>query len=350
MKRVLPAVVTLSFLVACGPPTPTDELCYGVSMQGLTRVCEGSTTVPGIDVSYYQGTIDFAKVKAAGNKFVIARVSDGTTHPDSKFNTYWPAIRAQGMIRGTYQFFRPGQDALAQANLVLSRVNALGGFKADDLPVVLDIEATDGQSATVVRQKMQIWLNRIEQATGKKPIIYTAAFMSSVIGNGFSSYPLWVANYGATCPAMPSNWSAWKFWQWSSTATVSGISGSVDVNKWNGTLAQLQNFAKPPVVDAGVPRPDAGTADAGTRADAGTADAGTRPDAGTRTDAGTVTPDAGAPEDAGVEPEPDAGIEPEVDAGVDPMTNPLLPDGGIDEGAVLGSGRIDFIQECGPTP
>jgi len=342
MKRVLAVVFSLSFLVACGPPTPTDELCYGVSMQALTRVCEGPTTVPGIDVSYYQGTIDFSKVKAAGYKFAIARVSDGLNYPDTKFNTYWPAIRSQGLIRGTYQFFRPGQDALAQANLVLSRVNALGGLKADDLPVVLDVEATDGQSATVVRQKMKIWLDRIEQATGKKPIIYTAAFMSSVIGNGFSDYPLWVANYGATCPAMPSNWTAWKFWQWSSTGSVSGISGNVDLNKWNGTLAQLQAFAQPPVADAGVPRPDAGTVDAGVRPNAGSADAGVRPDAGSPADAGALA-DVGAP-DAGGEPDVDAGL------GEEPIDAGLLPDGGIDQGATIGSGRIDFIGECGPTP
>lgn len=306
MKRILLTIAAVSFLASCGAPTPAEELCYGVTQQAL-NVCAGPTTVPGIDVSYYQGNIDFTKVKGAGHKFVIARVSDGLNYPDSKFNTYWPAIRAEGLVRGTYQFFRPGQDALAQANLVLSRVNALGGFQPDDMPVVLDIEATDGQSSTVVRQKMQIWLDRIEAATGKKPIIYTAAFMSSVIGNGFNGYPLWVANYGATCPLMPSNFTQWKFWQYSSTGSVPGISGNVDMNKWNGTLNELVAYVTPPVPDAGMPRPDAGAV---------------IPDAGMSTDAGTAFPDAG------VEPQP--------------------TDGG--QGSTIGSGRIDFIQQCGAVP
>lgn len=343
MKRIVPALVVSSLsvvLASCGgPESPGDELCYSVMTQALDRVCEGPQTVPGIDVSYYQGSINFSQVKGAGTQFVIARVSDGLNYPDSKFATYWPAIHTQGMVRGTYQFFRPGQDALAQANLVLSKVQAAGGFRPDDLPVVLDIEATDNQPSAVVRQKMQIWLDRIEQATGKKPIIYTAAFMSSVIGNGFSSYPLWVANYGATCPAMPSNWTAWKFWQHSSTGSVAGISGNVDMDKWNGTLAQLKAYASPPVVDAGTPdagAPDAGHADAGIP-DAGAADAGA-PDAGT-VDAGA---DAGA-DDAGEVDAGEIGEPPQDDAGV-------LPDGGAWEGATIGMGKLEFIEQCGVAP
>ena len=59
--------------------------------------------------------------------------------------------------------------------------------------------------------------------------------MSSAIGNGFSSYPLWVANYGVTCPTMPSNWAHWKFWQSSSTGTVSG---SAAASTWTSSTAR----------------------------------------------------------------------------------------------------------------
>ena len=276
-------------------------------------------------------------MKASGQKFAITRVSDGMNFPDSKFITNWQAIKAQGLVRGTYQFFRPAQDLLAQANFLLARVASAGGFLPDDLPVVMDIESTDGQSAATIQARMRVWLTRIEQATGKKPIIYTANFMSSSVGTGFAGYTLWVANYGAVCPLMPTGWSQWKMWQYSSTGSVSGISGSVDVNKWNGTLAQLISYVTPvvPPVDAGpVIKPDAGVKP----------DAGTKTDAGTKSDAG-VTLDAGSKPDAGA-PELDAGI-PDLDAGVDDFDGgePLpSPDGG--EGAVLGSGRIEFINSC----
>ena len=335
MKPNIVVVTGCTLLAAaCGAPSPAEELCLS-SDQAALRTCPGPVTVPGVDVSYYQGTINWASVKASGQKFAITRVSDGVNYPDSKFTTNWKAIKQQNLIRGLYQFFRPGQDPVAQANLVISRVNAAGGFDPDDLPVVMDIEATDGQSAATIQARMRVWLDRIERATGKRPIIYTAAFMSGSVGSGFSSYPLWVANYGATCPTMPAGWSQWKFWQYTSTGSVAGISGSVDRNQWNGSLTALVSYVtpvKPPVKpDAGTPKPDAGA----PKPDAGAP----KPDAGTH-DAGTAKPDAGAVDagedfDGGVL-DPDAG-EPGGELGE--------ADGGF-EGAVLGSGRIEFLQQC----
>ncbi|MBX7100951.1 MAG: hypothetical protein K1X89_24765 [Myxococcaceae bacterium] len=326
---------------ACGPPTPAEQLCLSADEAAL-RTCPGPVTVPGVDVSFYQGTINWASVKASGQKFAITRVSDGVNYPDSKFTTNWKAIKQQNLIRGLYQFFRPGQDPVAQANLVISRVNAAGGFDPDDLPVVMDIEATDGQSAATIQARMRVWLDRIERATGKKPIIYTAAFMSGSVGSGFSSYPLWVANYGATCPTMPTGWAQWKFWQYTSTGSVAGIPGNVDRNQWNGSLTALVAYVTPkPTVkpDAGTPKPDAGTPkpDAGApKPDAGAP----KPDAGAH-DAGSAKPDAGAPADAGEDF--DAGFL-DPDAG-DPGNELGDGDGGF-EGAVLGSGHTDFVQQC----
>ena len=171
----------------------------------------------------------------------------------------------------------------------------------------MDIEATDGQSAATIQARMRVWLDRIERATGKRPIIYTAAFMSGSVGSGFSSYPLWVANYGATCPTMPAGWSQWKFWQYTSTGSVAGISGSVDRNQWNGSLTALVSYVtpvKPPVKpDAGTPNrmparrsrtraPQAGRGDA--RRQHGEANSGAV-DAGEDSTAASSTPDAGEP-------------------------------------------------------
>jgi lysozyme len=251
-------------LGACSDPA-TENVCVDESASPL-RVCAPGATVKGIDVSYYQGTIDWAKVKAAGKVYAFVRVSDGLDYPDSQFARNWTETKKNGVLRGVYQYFRPGKDPIQQAELLLTKLTAAGGMKSDDLPVVLDVETADGQSGATVVARAKQWLAHVEKATGKKPIVYTAAFMSQTIGSGLAAYPLWVANYGATCPSMPTGWSAWKFWQYSSTGAVAGISGNVDLNDWNGTLAELKTFAGATnaTPDAGAPPPvsiDAGTAD-----------------------------------------------------------------------------------------
>ena len=248
MKTVLAFLALM--LTAC---SAHDDTCQQTS--DALKVCAGTNTVNGIDVSYYQGTIDWTKVKGSGRAFAIARVSDGATFNDPKFAQNWSGMKSAGVIRGVYQFFRPGQDPIAQANLLVDAIEKLGR-EPTDLPPVMDIETADSQSSTVVRANMKKWLDRVEARIGRKPIIYTAAFMSGTIGNGWTAYPLWVANYGTTCPTMPSDWTKWKFWQSSSTGSVPGISGGVDLDEWNGTLQELIDWANPmpnppPMNDAG---------------------------------------------------------------------------------------------------
>ncbi len=246
-------------------------------------VCAGSSIVHGVDVSIYQNTVDWAKVKSAGKDFGIARISDGTAYPDSQFTNNWKGMKSAGLVRGAYQFFRASVSPTAQADLVASMLHSAGGFESTDLPIVMDIETADGQSSSTVQANMKAWLAAVEQKTGKKPIIYTAEFMSSVIGGGFGAYTLWVANYGATCPAMPSGWSKWKFWQYADNGSVSGIGGAVDLDEFNGTLAELEAFAGD-VPDAG------STSDAGTKNEAGAEDASAGEDAGVAEDAGLAPP------------------------------------------------------------
>lgn len=248
---VLPSLAALALGCSGGP----DNTCK--SGAEALSVCAGANTVKGVDVSYYQGTIDWSAAKGAGVKFAIARVSDGTTFEDPKFAANWSGMKAQGIVRGVYQFFRPGQDPVKQADLLVDTINKLG-TQATDLPPVMDIETVDGVATSTLRANMKKWLDRVEQRVGRKPIIYTAAFMSSTIGTGWTAYPLWVANYGVSCPTMPSDWTKWKFWQSSSTGKVAGISGNVDVDAWNGTLQELIDWANPPAPNPPPPSGDAG--------------------------------------------------------------------------------------------
>ena len=88
-------------------------------------------------------------------------------------------------------------------------------------------------------------LAAIQTATGRTPIIYTDPGFWDALPNTsqFADNILWVANWGVSCPSLPSGWSTWKFWQNADNGTVSGISGGVDTDEFNGSLAQLQTFA-----------------------------------------------------------------------------------------------------------
>jgi len=105
-------------------------------------VCAG-TTVEGIDVSEFQGNINWNSVKASGRSFAFIRASDGTGHLDPTFAGNWGAARSAGLLRSVYQFFRPTEDANAQADLVLQKLAADG---AGELPPMLDVEVTDEEA------------------------------------------------------------------------------------------------------------------------------------------------------------------------------------------------------------
>jgi GH25 family lysozyme M1 (1,4-beta-N-acetylmuramidase) len=229
------------FAVGCAaePSTSIEE-------QEAT-VCGVGPTVKGIDVSYYQGTINWTAVKGDGVKFAYIRASDGLNTIDSKFEANWSGSRAAGIKHGAYQFFRPGQDAIAQADLLLDKIG--GRLAADDLPPVIDVEASDGQSAAVITSKVKAWVAHVKAATGRDPVIYTGFYFwrDSVGAPDVTTSPLWHAQYStAACPNIAPPWQNWAIWQYSSTGTVAGISGNVDMNRWNGDEASLQAFLGPP--------------------------------------------------------------------------------------------------------
>jgi lysozyme len=310
--------------------------CLGIALAGLAQgcsdtpressiatsseavmVCPASTTVSGIDVSEYQGTIDWNTVKSSGKAFAYARIGDGTA-ADTKFDVNWPAMRSSGILRGAYLFFEPATDPAMQANFVVQKVGLLG---AGDLPVELDLETTGNQSASTIVANLHRCVDAITQGTGRPPIFYTTAsfWSGSVQSTDFASLGLWVSSVGATCPDVPGPWTTWVFWQTSLTGTVMGItgSGSVDLDAFNGSLSALQAFANPPAHDGGTgdaagDGDAAGNGDAGGIADATneatTVDASSLPDVASRTDASTLGDTAVPATDASLSPTRESGL------------------------------------------
>jgi GH25 family lysozyme M1 (1,4-beta-N-acetylmuramidase) len=253
MTRAALAALVVTTLAACQQMPPQ----YGVEYEGLS-VCPGKSTLLGVDVSTYQGTVDWAKVKASGRAFAITRVGDGLGG-DNTFDANWAGIKANGMVRGAYQYFRASDDPKQQADILLAKI----GTPADgDLAPTLDLETLDGQSGATVVANVKTWLSYVKQKTGRTPMIYTSPGFWPSIGNpDLSAYVLWVAHWGTTCPSMPTGWSTWQFHQDADNGTVSGISGAVDTDVFDGDQAALNAIAsnpKPPMPDGGAPADMAG--------------------------------------------------------------------------------------------
>ena len=222
-----------------------------------TTVCGSGPTVKGIDVSYYQGTINWTDVSNAGIAYAFIRTSDGS-YQDPNFDSYWADSRAAGIKHGAYHFFRPESDPIAQADYLLSKIG--GKLEADDLPPVLDVEVADNISAANIAAGVKAWSDHVAAAIGRQPIIYTGMyFWQGSVGNAdMHADPLWHAQYtSASCPDIASTWPDWTFWQYTSTGTVAGISGGVDVDRFNGDAAAFTAFLGP-----GTPAAPCGTIDA----------------------------------------------------------------------------------------
>lgn len=212
--------------------------------------------VPGIDVSHYQAVVDWTTVAGGGELFAFAKASEGGSIPDIYFADNWSAIRTAGMMRGAYHFFHPATDANAQANYFLERLaNANGNstqLAPGDLPAALDIEVSDGIAPADLITGVGAWLIAVEQATGRRPIVYTYVdFWKNTLGNpqDLSGYPLWISHLDVTAPTVPGGWENWIVWQFSKQI-VNGVSnGVVDVDAFNGTTNDLRMLAGYSAVD-----------------------------------------------------------------------------------------------------
>jgi lysozyme len=250
--------VIIASLVGCAVPDPNES-----AVEQGTTVCGASgDAVHGIDVSSYETSIDWAMAKASGVDFAFIRVSDGLQYRDPKFATYWPGAKAAGVMRGAYQFFRPSQDPIAQADLLL---NAIGPRMPGDLPPVIDVETTSGLAPAQVEASVRAWVDHVTAAIGRRPIIYAGYYSwQDYTGNAnLTSSPLWHAQYtSAACPNIPTPWTRWLFWQHSSTGTVPGVLGEpTDMNVFDGTLDELRAFADAAPAPCGVIDPAGGEID-----------------------------------------------------------------------------------------
>ena len=197
-------------------------------------------SVHGIDVSAYQGRIDWPEVARNRVRFAFIKASEGGTLRDPRFARNWKSARAAGLLCGAYHYFQPNRDGEQQAQLFIRTVPLAPG----DLPPVLDVEAASFHDVAVMRREVAVWLTLVEAHYGVQPILYSNhSFYQRHLAGHFDDYPLWLAHYEVARPALAR--SKWIIWQHSDEAYVPGIRGVVDFNVFQGTLAQLEALRVP---------------------------------------------------------------------------------------------------------
>ncbi len=210
----------------------------------LPPVVPSNGLTEGIDISHWQGTIDWAKVAAAGKRFAFMKASEDIDYVDVTYPANRAAANANGIIIGAYHFAQPDLtpgDGQAEADHFLDTAQIASG----DLPPVLDLEVSGGLNQNQLQDWVRAYLGRIYERTGVRGVIYMSpAFWVKYAGdttwfadNGYKV--LWIAHWTtATTPTVPADaWggNGWSFWQYTSSGSVPGISGRVDLDRYNGT-------------------------------------------------------------------------------------------------------------------
>lgn len=217
-----------------------DEVDKHLSDVRNIRVLENHKgKVVGIDVSEFQGKVDWDEVEILDEKypvqFVFIRATAGNDRVDGQFKRNWNGAKENKIIRGAYHYYRPNENSIEQANLFIKTVKLQKG----DLPPVLDIEKLPkNQSLDSLKKGLKRWLIKVEKHYQVRPIIYSGErYYSDFLKEEFGEYLFWIANYNFYREKIEDDW---LFWQFTEKASLPGIKHRVDVNIYNGDLEQLQ--------------------------------------------------------------------------------------------------------------
>ena len=199
--------------------------------------------VYGIDVSSYQGNVDWAYHWSQGKRFAYVKATEGTGYTNPYFGQQYNGSYNVGMIRGAYHFALPDRSSGAAQATFFSDHG--GGWSGDGrtLPGALDMEYNPygatcyGKTQSAMAAWIRDFSNTYKTRWNKYPAIYTStSWWNQCVGASFASTnPLWVARYASTVGTLPYNWTYYTFWQYSSTP--------LDQNVFNGSLTQLQILA-----------------------------------------------------------------------------------------------------------
>jgi len=199
--------------------------------------------IHGIDISHYQGKIDWddlrnAMIEGCPLRFIMIKATEGATRLDENFSENFRQAREYGYIRGAYHFWSNKSTPHEQAYFFLKMVKLENG----DLPPVLDVEhKPKDQSVEDFQRDILTWLHIVEDKYHVKPIIYTyykfkEKYLSAPV---FDDYPYWIAHYYVDKVEYKG---MWKFWQHTDVGKLPGIKGYVDFDIYNGSYYDMKKL------------------------------------------------------------------------------------------------------------
>ncbi|UCI05482.1 glycoside hydrolase family 25 protein [Mesorhizobium sp. B1-1-8] len=196
--------------------------------------------VHGVDVSRWQGDINWGKLRAQGANFAYIKATDGGDHLDPMFMKNWRNADSAGLRRGAYHFFYWCRTAGEQADWFIRNVPKVEGA----LPPVIDVEWNGDSSCrrrpsrATVQEKMQVFMDKLERHYGQRPIIYTSPdFYRDNLRGAFPDYPFWLRAVAAH-PSKVYPGRKWLFWQYSGSGLSHGVRGRIDLNVFHGDERQ----------------------------------------------------------------------------------------------------------------
>jgi GH25 family lysozyme M1 (1,4-beta-N-acetylmuramidase) len=240
-------------LFVASAPTPTSDPTVPPSGETPTPLptatiaptpAPGPAYIEGIDVSNWQGAIDWPAVATAGKRFAYVKASEGVAFVDASFSTNRTQAKAAGLYVGAYHYAQPDAtpgDAAAEADHFIDTAQPTAG----ELLPVLDLEETGTLSATDLQEWTRGFLERVYERSGARCVIYASPnfwkkYMADTAWFAASGYRvLWAADWrGFDAPEVAgADWAGhgWTFWQYTSNGAVAGISGRVDLDRYAGT-------------------------------------------------------------------------------------------------------------------
>jgi lysozyme len=237
-----PVEFAMAAAPAIEPPTRGRSRVYGYGFRdakpiNFGRISPRKLPVHGVDVSRWQGDIDWETLRTRGANFAFIKATDGGDHLDPMFKTNWRRAKEAGIKRGAYHFFYWCRTAGEQADWFIRNVPR----DPDALPPVIDVEWNGESSCKVklsrarVQEKMQVFMEKIERHYGKRPIIYTAPdFYADNLEGAFQNYHFWLRAV-AEHPSKVYPNRKWLFWQYSGSGLSHGVEGRIDLNVFRGS-------------------------------------------------------------------------------------------------------------------
>ena len=233
-------------LIVCGAIVLIAILFAALFLAGIVRLNTPSAKdypVRGVDVSEYQGSIDWAAIEQQGIQFAFIRATEGSGYTDATFVANWEAVADTGILAGAYHFFSFDSGADTQAANFIAAVPTGRPM----LPPVVDVELYGAHKqnppdAETVRSELDEMLHLLEEHYGVKPILYaTGSAYTLYLAGHYEEHPIWIRDVYFT-PKLADG-RDWAFWQYSDKGRLGGYAGEekyIDLNVFAGTIQELE--------------------------------------------------------------------------------------------------------------